>query len=136
MTLTPKWCDIFRYSIDLSSFTGDGSSTVPPPRQTNAISSNVMIPDGNTIIVGGLNRTDESDSRSTIPLIGEIPLLGDLIGNKSRSASQSTLFVFIRPVILRDDQFRDLKYYSRQEARRASLPSDLPQSQPLLMEAR
>lgn len=122
------------YTIDLSSFTGDGSETVPPPRQTNAISSNVTIPDGSTIIVGGLTRKDLSNSRSTIPLIGDIPLLGDLIGSTTKSETESTLFVFIRPVILRDDRFRDLKFYSTRDVKRAELPDDLPSSQPLLIE--
>lgn len=138
ITMTPHIAEgdhlQLEYSIDLSSFTGEGSATVPPPRQTNAITSNVTIPDGSTIIVGGLNRVDESDSRSTVPLVGDIPLLGKLIGQTSHSKAQSTLFVFIRPIILRDDQFLDLKHYSKHHRSLAGLPDDLPSSKPLLMD--
>jgi general secretion pathway protein D len=47
------------------------------------------------------------------------------------SDSNVTLFVFIRPVILRDDKFEDLKFLSEREVRAAGVPADLPQSEPL-----
>ena len=42
------------YSIELSSFTGTASSGLPPPSQKNTVDSTVTIPDGYTIVVGGL----------------------------------------------------------------------------------
>lgn len=123
-----------QYSITLNSFTGEGSSSVPPPRQTNTLSSEVTVPDGYAVITGGLTREDDSDSASKIPLLGDIPWLGHAFRQSNRSHSQSTLFVFIRPVILRDDLFEDLKYLSSRELKAAGLPDNLPASRPLLME--
>ncbi len=122
-----------QYSITLNSFTGEGSSSVPPPRQTNTLSSEVTVPDGYAVITGGLTREDDSDSASKIPLLGDIPWLGTAFRQSNHSRSQSTLFVFIRPVILRDDLFEDLKYLSSRELKAAGLPDNLPSSQPLLM---
>ncbi|QNN21543.1 hypothetical protein HED60_04390 [Planctomycetales bacterium ZRK34] len=137
VTLTPHISEgdhlQLEYQIELNSFTGDGSETVPPPRQTNGISSEVLIPDGHTIIVGGLKRQDQTESRSTIPLVDQIPLLGDLIGNTSNTSADSSLFVFIRPVILRDDKFRDLLFYSNRDQHAAELASDYPTSKPMLI---
>jgi general secretion pathway protein D len=107
---------------------------VPPPRQTNTLSSEVTVPDGYAVITGGLTREDDSDSASKIPGLGDIPWLGAAFRQSNHSRSQSTLFVFIRPVILRDDLFEDLKYLSSRDLKAAGLPENLPSSQPLLME--
>lgn len=123
-----------QYSITLNSFTGEGSSSVPPPRQTNTLSSEVTVPDGYAVITGGLTREDDSDSASKIPGLGDLPWLGAAFRQSNHSRSQSTLFVFIRPVILRDDLFEDLKYLSSRDLKAAGLPENLPSSQPLLME--
>lgn len=113
-----------------SSDTGD----LPPPRQTNEIDSEITIPNGCAVIVGGLTRADLSDTASMVPWLGELPFLGQLFGLHSRADAQSTLFVFIRPMILRDDQFADLKYLSDRDLRAAEMPPNFPTSQPLLME--
>jgi general secretion pathway protein D len=121
------------YSIDINSFTGDGGAGVPPPRQTDSISSEVTIPDGHTIIVGGLKRRDLTDKVDRIPILGEIPVLEYLFSSRSESQAESSLFLFIRPVVLRDDQFEDLKYLSQRDLAAAELPGDYPVSQPLFM---
>ncbi|GAG24942.1 unnamed protein product, partial [marine sediment metagenome] len=46
------------YSITLNSFSGSGGGNLPPPRQTNALNSQITIPDGYAIVVGGLTRQD------------------------------------------------------------------------------
>jgi len=122
------------YSVELSSFTGEGSGSVPPPRQTNSISSEVTVPNGHTVIVGGLSRRDHSETVARIPWLGELPLLEHLLSNRSRNDARTTLFVFLRPIILRDDAFEDLKYLSREELARAEVPDDLPTSEPMLLE--
>ncbi len=123
-----------QYSVTLNSFTGEGSSTVPPPRQTNTIDSEVVVPDGNAVIVGGLTRKDLSESVSKIPILGDIPGIKYAFSNRTKNWSDSTLFVFIRPVILRDDQFEDLKYLSERELDQAGVPGNLPASCPLIVE--
>ncbi|KKL61660.1 hypothetical protein LCGC14_2193080, partial [marine sediment metagenome] len=123
-----------QYSITLNSFTGQGAAGIPPPRQTNTLSSEVTIPDGYAVIVGGLNRKDLVDTVSKIPLLGDIPILKYLFSSVTDSSSQNTLFVFLRPLILRDDQFEDLKYLSARDLKLAQLPSNLPISMPLLVD--
>ena len=53
-----------------------------------------------------------------------------LVSNRSNLGRKSTLFVFIRAVILRDDKFKDLKVLSRDATARAELPGDFPRSEP------
>jgi general secretion pathway protein D len=121
------------YNVSLNNFTGSASNGIPPPRQTDSVQSKITVPDDSTVIVGGLNTTNSSQTRQTIPFLGDIPLLKELVSQQSRDQSRSTLFVFIRPLILRDDQFDDLKYFSQHDADEAGLPSDYPKSTPLLI---
>lgn len=121
------------YSVTLSSFGEGGSDGIPPPRQRSELSSEVTVPDGNTIIVGGLNSSNFSETIQKVPLLGDIPGLEYLFSNRTNNTSDSTLFVFIRPVILRDDQFQDLKFLSKSALRQAELPSNDPESVPLMI---
>ncbi|QNN23143.1 hypothetical protein HED60_12975 [Planctomycetales bacterium ZRK34] len=122
------------YRVALNSFTDQGADGIPPPRQTNSIESNVTVPDGHTVVVGGLNRSDLSNRIEGLPFLSDVPVLKHLFSNEVDEESQMTLFVFIRPVILRDDQFKDLKFVSRKPLEQAELPGDFPDSEPLSIE--
>lgn len=122
------------YEIELSNFTSQPDANLPPPRQANTIKSKVTVPDGYTIVVGGLTTRNLRESRNRIPLLGDIPIFGEFFGNRSNSRQDTTLFIFLRPVILRDDQFEDLKYYSAGKLRSAELQDEYPDSKPILME--
>lgn len=129
------------FDLTLGSFADSGgSATLPPPKQTNNISSTVTLPDGATIVVGGINRRDFSESISRVPILGELPLLEYLFSSRTVSESQSTLFVFLRPVILRQDQFADLKQYTLADLAAAEIaPAETqgvefyPESEPMLL---
>ena len=68
-----------------------------------------------------------------MPFLGEVPIVKYLFGLHKDSDSKSTLFVFIRPIILRDDQFEDLKYLSERDLKSAELPSNYPLSEPMVV---
>jgi general secretion pathway protein D len=125
------------YSVVLSSFTGQpitqGGTTLPPPRKSDSVQSQVTIPDGSTIVVGGLNRRNFNRTVDAVPFLGDLPVIGYLFSNRTNMDSTTTLFVFIRPVILRDDKFADLKFISEGDVQAAELPGDFPSSEPLLI---
>ena len=56
------------------------------------------------------------------------------MSSETTEESETTLFVFIRPVILRDDEFEGLKYLSERQLSLAGLPGDYPTSEPLTIE--
>jgi general secretion pathway protein D len=122
-----------QFNVSLNSFTGSGSNGVPPPRQTDQISSKVTVPDGYTVIVGGLTNRNNSTSQNGIPWVEMVPILKDLTSLQTKSFTQTTLFVFLRPVILKDDKFRDLKYLSDRDINCAQEAPNYPQSCPLLV---
>ena len=121
------------FEITLSSFGEDASDVLPPSRQSNTLASEATIPDGHTIVVGGLSREDFINTVNRVPLLGEIPGLEYLFSSRVSEKRQVTLFVFIRAVILRDDEFRDLKMISGEAARQAAIEEDYPDSEPVEM---
>jgi general secretion pathway protein D len=135
--VTPRISDgdhlLLDYVVTLNSFTGTGSDGVPPPRQTDEVRSTVTIPDGSTVIVGGLNRYNTSWNYDGIPFIEYIPIVRTLTGITDTSKSRTTLFVFLKPVILRDDKFRELRYLSDKDLNCAGCKQNFPISQPMLV---
>ena len=130
ITVTPHISDDTRLQLDLritlNSFTGAGSNNLPPPRQTQEVSSQITIPDGHTAIVGGLNRKNDSYDYTGLPVLNRIPVVRVLTGLTTRSQSSSAMFVFLRPVILRDDKFRELKFVSAEDLGQGPGEAGLP----------
>jgi type II secretory pathway component GspD/PulD (secretin) len=69
----------------------------------------------------------------SIPVIRDIPIIKYLFSARTKTNTETTLFVFIKPVILRDDRFEDLKYISSEKTTAMGLPGDFPSSEPLPM---
>lgn len=57
---------------------------------------------GETLVIGGLVGNDRQNTESKVPILGDIPLLGNLFKGQSRQRSDQTLMIFIRPTIIRD----------------------------------
>lgn len=74
-----------------------------PEKSTRTASTTVRVPDGQTIIIGGLTQQETRDVRTKIPLLGDIPFLGPLLfQNKDVSTTQTELVLFITPRVLSD----------------------------------
>lgn len=123
------------YNLNFSNFSGSSSdAAVPPPRTTNSFTGEVQVPDGFTVVVGGLEVENESDTVSEVPLLGQVPVLGALFQNSSTARTKSRVYAFIRPVILRDDQFADLRYLSDETFTDAEIENpDFPPDQLMWM---
>ncbi len=126
LTITPTilegdyvYLDVF---LSVSNFTGQApSEQVPPPRDENSIKTGVAVPDEAAIVIGGIVQTQELETITKVPLLGDIPLLGLLFRSKRNSTTQNTLYAFIRPRIFRADDFSDLVEASA-EAEAAASP--------------
>lgn len=67
-----------------------------------AIESNVLVDDGSIVVLGGLLSDEYSGSQDQVPVLGDVPLLGNLFKNQSRSRKKTNLMVFLRPTVVRD----------------------------------
>jgi type II secretory pathway component GspD/PulD (secretin) len=77
---------------------------------------------------------NRSDSVSEVPGLGRIPVLGLLFQASHQTQGHSKLYAFIRPAILRDQQFVDLRFLSEGQVQAAGLEDkDFPKSVPLWM---
>jgi general secretion pathway protein D len=73
------------------------------------IESNVVVDDGQIIVLGGLIEDKYNDSSSGVPFLKDIPFLGALFRSDAKERTKTNLLVFIRPYILRDrDQSADI----------------------------
>ncbi len=66
-----------------------------------AIETNIVVRDGDTAVLGGLMRDEESSQTSKVPLLGDIPVLGWLFKSSSKKVEKRNLLVFITPRVLR-----------------------------------
>jgi general secretion pathway protein D len=71
---------------------------------TNKRSANttVLVDNGQTIVLGGLTSDDYQRLRSQVPILGSIPIVGELFKGRQETRQKRTLFVFLKPTILRD----------------------------------
>ena len=122
---------VLDYSVSLSSFTGTAANAnLPPPRQQNKVQSAASIPDGYTVVVGGIETKDEEKTTDQIPLLGSIPVIGEAFKNRNNSSSRSRFYVFIKASILRGRNFEDLKYLSAPDVRTAGVDPGWPVLEP------
>ncbi|WMW79090.1 type II secretion system secretin GspD [Undibacterium cyanobacteriorum] len=67
-----------------------------------SIATNVLAEDGEIVVLGGLLKDQNSDGVAKVPVLGDIPLLGNLFKTKKRTVDKTNLMVFLRPVVIRN----------------------------------
>lgn len=78
--------------------------TQGPTTTKSSIETTVVIDDGQTLILGGLLKDQYGNGDSQVPLLGDIPVIGNLFKSRSRSRDKTNLMVFLRPVVLRNQE--------------------------------
>ncbi|MGF6960658.1 general secretion pathway protein D [Paraburkholderia youngii] len=93
------------YTEDLAIVDGTNNASTNPagPEFTKrSIQSTVLCDNGEIIVLGGLMQDNYPVSNSKVPLLGDIPWLGQLFRSKQKTRDKTNLMVFLRPVILSD----------------------------------
>ena len=97
-------------NLKLQEITGYLTNTVGginysvPIISTRELNSDVVVQNGQTIIIGGLIDTKTLNSVSKVPLLGDIPLLGNLFKYKHKEKQKTNLFIFITPYVMSSPQ--------------------------------
>lgn len=77
-----------------------------PSEQTTEVTTNVIVRDGETILIGGLFREVTTDSRSQVPGVGNVPLLGQLFRSTSEQTTREEVIILLTIQIVKDqDRF-------------------------------
>ncbi|OUU75200.1 MAG: hypothetical protein CBC29_02590 [Methylococcaceae bacterium TMED69] len=71
-----------------------------PSIDTNNLITQVLVENGETVVLGGVYETTETNNRGSIPLLGDIPMVGVLFRNKTKTQKKKELLVFITPQII------------------------------------
>ncbi len=91
------------------------------------VSSRVAVRSGESVVLGGLIRDNQSSGKLGLPFLHSIPILGNLFGRTSIAATRTELLVFITPRVLRNEQdLRDVTLEMRSRMKGLHFFDDLP----------
>lgn len=69
---------------------------------TKKVKTQVLVENGGTVVIGGIFELTETETEARVPLLGEIPIAGNLFKNRNRSANKQEMLVFITPKMISD----------------------------------
>ena len=75
-----------------------------PTTSKRSIKSTVVVKDQNTVVIGGLQKSKQTSSKSTFPFLGEIPILGYLFRSTKRSRDRVNLLLMLTPHVIEGPQ--------------------------------
>jgi general secretion pathway protein D len=96
--------DVVRLDVsqEVSSLVGAVTGAADLVTNRRSIQTTVLADDGQTIVLGGLISDDRTNTKSQVPVLGDIPLIGNAFKSRQLQQTKRTLFVFLRPTILRN----------------------------------
>jgi general secretion pathway protein D len=92
---------VLKISVESSSVAATSVSSVDITTNKRTVSTNVLIEDGGIVVLGGLISDTVTRSEQRVPVLGSLPVLGNLFKTRDYSRTRNNLMVFIRPKILR-----------------------------------
>lgn len=75
-----------------------------PVISTRSVRTDLLVHDGQTIVLGGLTDREHNTQSEGIPLLSSIPLIGGFFGRQSRTTTETELFIFLTPRVIRTDE--------------------------------
>ena len=93
-----------------------------------SIESTVLVEDGSIVVLGGLLSDEFGNSKDKVPVLGDVPVLGNLFRSESRSRKKANLMVFLRPVVVRDAAQTDVLSLDRYDLMRGKQEAAQPTS--------
>ncbi|HET6251525.1 MAG TPA: secretin and TonB N-terminal domain-containing protein [Tepidisphaeraceae bacterium] len=93
-----------RLEIHPEDSNGTVDPTGVPSKSVTEITSNVMVKDGNTIVIGGLFRESTSRIRSQVPGLGSLPGIGAAFRQQTDATTREEVIILLTPHIIKDDQ--------------------------------
>lgn len=127
MVVAPQTSELADKSQWVPIASGSGGTTAMPVINSRSADTVVVVPDGQTAVIGGLMQKVHQSSDSKIPFLGDIPGLGVLFKRTQKSDSKSELLIFLTPHIVRRPG--DLAAMSTQQREAMQMPSSFKQEE-------
>ena len=105
LTVEPEVSRVF----DTVTKVVNGSTSQADEYDVRRMETKVMVPSGNTLVLGGLVQDDTRISNTKVPILGDIPGIGNAFRSDSKSRQKNNLLVFITPTIITDDDYQPTK---------------------------
>jgi general secretion pathway protein D len=119
--------NLFQEVSSVSNTTVKGAADLITNKRS--IESTVLVDDGQIVVIGGLIQDDLQSSRDQVPVLGNLPIIGNLFKSNIRHRVKTNLMVFIRPYVLRDlDSPNRLTNERYEFIRHEQVQSELPGS--------
>ncbi len=95
--------DFVRMELHPEDSVGGLTAAQLPFEQTTEVTTNIIVRDGHTILIGGLFRELGSESRGQLPLLGDIPFIGDAFRSKSDSLDREEVIILLTVHIIKNE---------------------------------
>jgi len=107
LSITPRINESGRVLLDIeqevSSVVQTTSSSIDSPTiRQRKIKTSVVVNDGDSLVLGGMIQESKSNGRSQIPILGDIPFLGNAASSRSNTIGKTELVILIKPHVIRD----------------------------------
>ena len=73
---------------------------------TKRVQTQVLVENGGTVVIGGIFESTETNAENKVPLLGDIPIFGNIFKNKSKEENKSELLIFITPKVVENSASR------------------------------
>jgi len=101
LKVVPTVATFFGYA----TLSASGATSQAPQFDTRTMDTQVLIPNANTLVMGGLVDDNPGETSTKVPILGDIPFLGAAFRSESKEADKKNLLIFITPTILQDTDF-------------------------------
>ena len=109
LKVTPQITPDDRIILDLTVSKDSVGQLVPsatggfvPSIDTRNVQTQVLVKDGQTVVLGGIMETERRDTEKKVPLLGDVPVLGNLFKSKTKTNNRDELLIFVTPKILHE----------------------------------
>lgn len=103
-----------------------------PTTSKSSIETTVVVDDGQVLVLGGLMKDEYGGGETKVPLLGDLPVLGNLFKSQQRNRTKSNLMVFLRPVVMRNQDAANALTLDRYEFMRQRQINSTPQASALM----
>lgn len=126
LKVIPEVSSIFRTVEKLSG----GQRNQADEYDIRKIETQVLIPSGNTLVMGGLMSDSSKNIYSKVPILGDVPLVGRAFSHQNKSRDKRNLLIFVTPTVVKDEDFQIGEKSSFLKTRATQISSGIDTSKP------